>query len=120
MEKFVLLPAILEGYRSLKDRTLKITIETNEPTPEQLTQIALSNQKFGYFAFKVGEKEGNMQKAMEDIPQTDLEFGKTKSQRLRGVLYRLWEQNKKGYEVFDDFYNYYMEKIINHYKNHII
>lgn len=113
----ILIPAILESFRSLKDLTLKITFETNEPNPEQLTQIALGNQKFGYLAFVVGEKEGEIQKVMENLPKQDLEFGKTKSQRLRGVLFRKWEQNKKGYEVFDDFYNYYMERIITHYKD---
>jgi hypothetical protein len=30
------LPAQLEGYRSLKDRTLKLSFETNELTPEQM------------------------------------------------------------------------------------
>jgi len=115
----IILPAILEGYRSLKDRTLKVTFETNEPNPEQLTQIALGNQKFGYLAFVVGEKEGELQKIMEEMPKQDIEFGKSKAQRLRGVLYRMWEQNKKGYEVFDDFYNFYMERIITHYKSNL-
>lgn len=108
----IIIPAVLESYRSLKDRTLKIIFETNEPTPNQLTEIALSTQKFGYLAFMVGEKEGELQKIMEQIPKADIEFGKSKSQRLRGVLYRFWEQDNKGYEVFDDFYNFHMEKLI--------
>jgi hypothetical protein len=115
----ILIASILESFRSLKDRTIKITFDTNEPTPEQLTQIGMSTQKFGYLAFVVGEKEGELQKIMEDIPKQDVEFGKTKAQRLRGVLYRMWEQKNKGYEVFDDFYNFYMERIITHYKGYL-
>lgn len=112
----IIIPAILDSYRSLKDRTLKITFETNEPTPDQLKDIGISVQKFGYLAFNVGEEEGQLQKIMEQIPKTDLEFGKTKGQRLRGVLYKLFEQDGEGYDVFDDYYAAKMEKIINHYK----
>lgn len=113
------IPAILESYRSLKDRTLKIVFETNEPTPEQLTNIAISNQNFGVLAFSLSENKGQLQKVMESIPKVDLEFGKSKCQRLRGVLYRLWESNNHGYKVFDDFYNSKMEEIITHFKKQI-
>ena len=34
MNKIFLIPAVLESYRSLKDRTLKLSFETSEPTPE--------------------------------------------------------------------------------------
>lgn len=44
--------AIMENYRSLKDKTIKITFETQEPTPDILMQIAKHNQKFGFLAFK--------------------------------------------------------------------
>jgi hypothetical protein len=115
----IIIPAILDSYRSLKDRTLKITFETNEPTPDQLKDIGLGVQKFGFLAFRVGEKEGELQSIMEQIPNVDIEFGKTKSQRLRGVLYRLWEQSNEGYEVFDDFYNNRMEKLITDIKNRL-
>lgn len=112
----ILIPAVLEGFRSLKDRTLKITFETNEPTPNQLKDIGVGVQKFGFLAFNVSEEEGNLQSIMEQMPKTDLEFGKTKGQRLRGVLYKLYEQDKEGYDIFDDYYAAKMEKIILHYK----
>lgn len=115
----IIIPAIMDSFRSLKDRTLKITFETNEPTPEQMKDIALGVQKFGFLCFKQGDKQGELQKIMEQIPQVDLEFGKTKSQRLRGVLWKLWEQDDKGYEVFDDFYNHHMEKIITQIKSRL-
>lgn len=115
----IIIPAILDSYRSLKDRTLKVTFETNEPTPDQLKDIGISVQKFGFLAFRSGEKEGELQSIMEQIPKVDIEFGKTKSQRLRGALYRLWELDSKGYDVFDDFYNSHMEKLINDIKNRL-
>ena len=41
---------------------------------------------------------------------------KTKSQILRAVLFRIWEQNRKGFNEFEDFYAHEMERIIHHYK----
>ena len=44
---------------------------------------------------------------------------KSPSQRLRGVLYNLFEQDDKGFDTFDHYYEDKMEKIINHYKKFI-
>ena len=116
----LLISAILESYRSLKDRTLKVSFETNEPTPDQLNEIGKANQKFGFLAFLIGEKEGEIQKIMESLPKQDIEFGKTKGQRLRGVIFRRWQENNKGYEIFDDYYNSIMESIILDQKKYLL
>ena len=48
----------------------------------------------------------------------DLEVeGKTKSQRLRGVLYVLWGNGCTKDDDFNTFYANEMNKIIEHYKN---
>ena len=48
---------------------------------------------------------------------SDFEFsGKPPSQRLRGVLYRVWEQGKQEYD-FAIWYEAQLEKIINKYKS---
>jgi hypothetical protein len=112
----IILPAILEGIRSLKDKTYKLTFETNELTPEQFGAIGASLQTFGYLAFKKDpykEKEREMLNSLESDYE---EKGKSKAQRLRAVLYRNWEQESMGYGVFDDYYNHHMERVINHYK----
>lgn len=117
MNKLLLIPAYLESYRSLKDKSLKIVFETNEPTPEQLQMIQTCIQFPGTLAFNKDAFKKEEIEAIENIKADYDETNKSKAQRLRGVLYRYFEQNSKGYEVFDDFYNYFMEKIINHYKN---
>jgi hypothetical protein len=111
------MPAILGDFRSLKDRTLKLTFETNEPTPEQLVAIANSSQKAGYLAFKEDPFKEKERELIQDLKSDFDDKGKSKAQRLRAVLYRCWEQNPEGYEVPDDHYNHYLEKIITHYKN---
>ena len=113
----LIIGSVLESYRSLKDKTLKITFETQEPSGEQLVQIATLIGKFGFLAFKEDALKENDKKLLENLKSDYEETGKTKSQRLRGVLYRMYEQDNKEYEVFDDYYNYQMERLINHFKN---
>ncbi len=48
----IIIPALLESYRSLKDRTLKITFESQELTPQDLLGVAENLAQFGYLAFK--------------------------------------------------------------------
>lgn len=108
--------AILESYRSLKDKTLKLTFETQEPNPEQFIEIVKHNQKYGFLAFKEDEYKESEKKLIESLETDYKEQGKTKSQRLRAVLYKNFEQNDLGYKVFDDYYNFQMETLINHFK----
>ena len=52
------------------------------------------------------------------IPDVVQEFknDKTPSERLRAVLYVLWEQQKPLVITFDAFYRAEMDRIITHYK----
>ncbi len=112
----IIIPAILEGYRSLKDKTLKVIFETNEPTPEQFLGIGSSIQQFGYLAFKKEPFTSNEKQAIEDLEASYDDHEKTHSQRLRAVFYRCWEQDKEGYQDYDSYYKFKMETVINHYK----
>ena len=111
-----IIPSILISYQSLKDGTLKVVFETNEPTPEQIIGIAQNVQKFVYLAFKQDAFKQNEKKILSELESEYTDTGKSKSQRLRAVLYRNFELDSKGYEVFDDYYNHQMEKLINHFK----
>ena len=113
----LILTGLLDSYRSLKDKTLKITFETNEPTPEQLVGLATRLQKFGYIAFKEDEFKTDEKLMLNDLKSDFEETGKTPAQRLRGVLYVAFTQNSEDYTTFNDYYNSKMEKFINHIKN---
>ncbi len=114
----LMIPAICESFRSLKDKTLKVTFETNEPTGEQLVQLSGMNGKFGFLVFKEDALKEQELKALEALRSNpDESKGKSKGQRLRAVLYINWEQDKLGYEVFDDYYNFQMERLIMHFKD---
>jgi hypothetical protein len=113
----LLITAQLDSYRSLKDKTLKVVFETNEMTPEQ--HLALSNhlQQFGYLAFKKELFTDKEKEVIEDIKTDFNDNGKTPSQRLRAVLFLLFKNNPEGYEDFQLYYNFKLEKIINHFKS---
>ncbi len=117
MSKLFIIPGQLTTFQSLKDRTLKLIFETQEPTPEQMAGVQYILQTFGWIAFKPDELKEKEKDLLKGLKSDFDDTGKSKAQRLRAVLYRNWEQNKEGYETPDDHYNHYLEKIIIHYKN---
>lgn len=112
----IVINAILESFRSLKDKTLKLSFETNEPTPEQLQQIAVNSQKYGYLVFSgnqlTPEQLDSIDKAKNDL----YDSSKSPSKRLRSVLYVWFEKDNKGFKTFEDFYLHQMERVINNVK----
>jgi hypothetical protein len=115
-----IIPAILDSYRSLKDRTFKLVFQTNELTPEQTLHLQQNLQAFGYLVFKQDKFEKQDLSFLDDL-QADKEsiesIGKTKSQQLRAVLFRLWEQDNEGFGDFDLFYGFKMNALIKYLKN---
>lgn len=113
----LIIGSILEDFRSLKDKTLKLTFSTNEPTPEQIMGIASLTQKFGYLAFKEDAFKTHEKDVLEGLESEYEDKGKTPAQRLRNVFYVKWQQDPQGYQDFNLYYDYYMNKIIEHYKS---
>ena len=113
----IIIPATLETYASLKDKTVKLVFFTQELTPENLIGIASNIQRFGYLAFKEDKFKDNEKKLLEGL-KSDFDDNKlSKGQRLRNVFYRCWEQQPEGYKDFNLYYEFQMEKIIDHFKN---
>lgn len=111
------LSAVLSGYRSLSDRGMKLMFETGELSPQQVADIQYSLLKVVYLAIKPDPFATH---EMEEIDKVKVEFndaGKPPSQRLRAVIYRMFEQNSEGYKTFNDYYISKMEILIEHFKN---
>jgi len=105
---------IFEGYRTLKDNTLKLTIHSQEMSKEQaadLYELANTHIKFHISSDNINSSQI---KAVNDaeLEKSDLVNGKTKAQRIRGIMFLAWESQNKPYDSFDQFYNLEMEKII--------
>lgn len=116
----VVINAILESFRSLKDKTIKISFETQEPTAEQMQEIAMNNQKFGYLVFSGNQLSDEQLLEIENSKNDLYDSSKTPSKRLRNTLYVWWKQDNKGYKKFEDYYLYQMEKIIDNVKSKLI
>jgi hypothetical protein len=117
MDTFVFAGQI-DGYRSLQDKSLKVSIvTTTEVSPETVLNISHAFQLPCVIAVSSDPFTAEQIKDLDNIKVDFDDGGKTPGQRLRGVLYRMWEQNNERYTVFEDFYRAKMEQIITHYKN---
>lgn len=106
-------PAIMDGISTLKDGSLSVRFHTQEISAED--KIACMNlvQSFGWLLFSPSE--------ILDVPKESphREAGdKPPSQRLRSVLYILWQQ-KYSDIPFDTWYTQQMEKIIENLKGRL-
>ena len=112
----MIFPATIEGVQTRQDLTLKVTIGTQEATPYAAGLVML-NRKFVYVAIKEAEFEAQEKEAVAGLESEFVDDRKkSRSKRLRDVLYRVWEQHPKGFEDFEAFYRHEMERIIEHYK----
>lgn len=97
-------------------KTTKLTFETQEAVnPELIARITSKMGRVGWLSFLVGEKQIDTLDVV-GLPDIKVERGdKTKGQRLRGALWKLWEaQGKVGSS--EDHYNIHLEKFIDHVK----
>ena len=119
-KKVLIIPAIYEGSRDLKDRTKKLTFQTNEVAPVIAANLQEFIQNFVY----LGIKSENFTKAeIDKFNSLSAEYEdttKSPSQRLRAVFYRCWEQSHEGYKDFNLYYNFKMEGVISHFKSKLI
>jgi hypothetical protein len=110
------LSGIIEGISTRKDKTLKLSIGTNELSPEDAANIFQMNQQFCYIALKHEPFFKIEEDILNDL-KTDFPDAKTPSQRLRNILYRLFVSNDEGYKDFQTYYISKLETIISHYKS---
>lgn len=113
--------ATVEGIKTRKDRTLSISLGTQEFAPEGYANLFSYNQKLIQVLIK---EEDITDKEIEELKNNqfdefDKRADKTPSQRLRNVFYVLWMQDTKGFNEFKDYYDYRMEALIDYVKEQI-
>jgi CRISPR/Cas system CMR-associated protein Cmr1 (group 7 of RAMP superfamily) len=112
----ILRTVTLDRINRKKDKSVSITFITdNEQTSEQFMELDKQLDQRGVLYFK---PKGLLTTAEADeLDAVDIELeGKSQSQRLRNVLYILWQQTNHG-EDFKTFYKDKTEKIIEQIKN---
>jgi len=112
----IIIPAQLDSLRTLADKTLKVTFETNELNPQDLLGLMENLHQFGYLAFKKEPFKEDEKEMMQEL-KSDFDFkGKTSSQRLRSVLYVMFQNNNEGFDSSVKHYEHWMERIITQMK----
>jgi hypothetical protein len=109
----------MEGITSRKDGTTSIRFGTNELLPSLAGDLFSINNKFCYLAIKPELFRDEEKKAIEQLESNQDDTFKSPSQRMRAVLFRMFEQDNKGFKTFTLFYDHHMEQLINQMKSRL-
>lgn len=112
-----LITGSISNVNSLKDKTLKVVLHCQEMPPiEAANLLALQNE----YAKIYISTENVLDEVKEAIDSEVIDReDKSPSQRMRAVFYRLWEQDQKGYEDFQLYYRFHINKLIEQLKDRL-
>lgn len=105
-------PAILESVKSRKDKSLSVTLGTQEMAPDNAAKLMSLNQQYLYVMFKPDVITTQEKDVMESIEASEDDSKKSQSQRMRAVLYLLFKKNSEGFDDFSKYYEFKMNKMI--------
>ena len=112
----ILISGILDTINSLKDKTVKLTFSLNELTPEKIGEVWSCLNQFVYLGIKIEPFKQEEENLIESLEADFEDKKKSPAQRLRGIFYRLWQQESEGYEDFGRYYEFKMNKVSEHFK----
>lgn len=104
-------PATQHGFKQT-GRMLLITYEVSELNNPDVAKIALHGEHYGWLSF-TEEKNDPENVQIKKLPKAGR---KSPSERLRAVLFLLWERSTKD-KTEEDFYQSEMDRVIEHYKS---
>ena len=108
-------PGYISKMTTMSRGSVRLQIDTQEELrPDDISALMGNVSKIGWFTFNVHQIEA--QDIVNLPPVQNIEGQKSSSQRLRGVLYRVWEKNNEGYKDFNMFYEWKMSLIIQDWK----
>jgi len=126
MKNSVVFEGGIDKVSTLADGSLRVYLGTPELTSKTMVNLFGMIKKPGYVLISTSTINQDQVDAVEKAT-TNVEFSeKTPSQRMRGVMYKLWEKTQPKtmngdsgemeYVDFDLFYKRQMNKIIDHFK----
>jgi hypothetical protein len=118
MNEGLFLAAVVENVSTRRDGTIKLTLGTQEMSQGKAGEMFTMQNKM--IAIYISVKETIPQAVLDMVDQSDVDLpGKTKSQRVRAVLFRIWEMEKEGHKTFESYYSAKMEAHIKDLKAHL-
>ena len=110
--KAVQFPSQLTKLETRVDGSIKVSIETQELSGQDMADLFAYRGQLGYTTFTPNPE------TKIDVPELQVEDNsKSPSQRLRNVLYVKWEQSGKKVDTYSQYYDMQMERIINQIKD---
>ena len=119
----------VDNIRTLADNSLRVSLGTPELSPETVGNLYSILKQPGFVVLSTQPISQKQIDAVE-AASIDMEFDtKTPAQRMRAVLYRLWEQtspkekNEEGntqYVEFELFYKRKMNELIKFIKDKLV
>ena len=126
MKHSVVFEGGIDKVSTLADGSLRIYVGTPELVQETMVNLFRLIRKPGYVLISANHINQDQIDAVEKVTSNSEFNEKTPSQRMRGVLYKLWEKTQPKtlngdtgemeYVEFDLFYKRQMNKIIDHFK----
>ena len=110
-----LIAAMVEAINTRKDKSLKLVFGTQEMAPLEAGQLfQYMNQLVTVYICPAAIDN----REIEQIDKIDPELNnKSQSQRIRAILFLLWQNNNEGFKTANDYYQAKTEKYIEHLKS---
>ncbi len=111
-------PGSVSKVTSMSRGTVRVQYDTFENiSPEAMKRLFELIDQPCWLSVNVHQIEA------EDIvnlpPLRDFDQKKSPSERLRNVLFVIWQRDNGGHKAFDNYYIYMMERLIEHYKQRL-
>jgi hypothetical protein len=128
-ETLLQIPGEICKVEAKRNGAILLTMRSQEDIPPEVRARAMEyHEKFGWFCFLPSTEQIRAEDILDlDLPKLETTEKKTQSERLRAVLYRLWEQDGKPNKTaqkteamaFEVHYRDAMETLIEHYKKRL-
>lgn len=108
MNELLQIQCTAQPFRGMSNRAIRLIFDSQEnQSDEVLGKIASLTDKIGWLCFLPGRENIQAEQVMNLPAITPEDGGKSPAQRMRGVLFRIWEQKGKD----GDFETYYKTKM---------
>jgi hypothetical protein len=117
MSQPIQVPVLIQGLSTKQDGSIKIVMETRELGGQDAARLFDLRNSEAWAVIAATELRDEDVSLPTERPDPAVGT-KTPSQRLRAVLYRLWEQSRGGTD-FESFYRVRIEQIIDQLKERL-